>query len=299
MNFRTTKRGGVRRFAGFRRPSADLARAVDFYVGALGFTIDGAVSSDRTGRSERLTLGEENIELFSSPGFERDESVADPRFQHIAIVTNDIQQAMDRLGRFSPRPISRGGAVVLPPEAGGVIACKFRDPDGHPLELIQFPPGAGDPIWRRTDPTGPTGPTLGFDHSAIGVRDIARSLSFYVDGLGFGLTSRHLNSGTEQARLDGVVESVVDVVGLAPDGCRTPHLELLGYRVPPPTAAGPEPSTEQASDQMIFVVDDLDAIIARLDAIRPASAGTRRVRDGAMTLRDDDGHALQLLQGSR
>jgi catechol 2,3-dioxygenase-like lactoylglutathione lyase family enzyme len=308
MTFRTTKRGGVQRFAGFRRPTADLARAVDFYIGALGFAIDGESESDRATRSQRLALGDEKIELFAPSGFERapgagtaGESVADPHFQHIAIVTRDIEAALHRLLRFSPRPISRGGAVLLPPDAGGVTACKFRDPDDHPLELIQFPPGAGDPVWRRTDPAAPTGPNLGFDHSAIGVRDIARSLSFYVDGLGFDLSSRHLNSGIEQARLDGVVESVVDVVGLAPNDRPTPHLELLGYRVPAPTPVAaprvPAPLLEM-TDEMIFVVDDLGAVAVRLEAIRPGSAGSRRVRNGAMTLRDDDGHTLRLLQAT-
>ena len=34
------------------------------------------------------------------------------------------------------------------PNASGIRAVYFRDPDGHPLELIQFPPGKGDPRWQ-------------------------------------------------------------------------------------------------------------------------------------------------------
>ena len=42
----------------------------------------------------------------------------------------------ERLSRFPFTTISRNGPEALP---GGVVAFKFRGPDGHPLELIQFP----------------------------------------------------------------------------------------------------------------------------------------------------------------
>ncbi len=40
------------------------------------------------------------------------------------------------------------GPERLPARSGGVSAFKFRDPDGHPLELLAFPPEAVPPIWR-------------------------------------------------------------------------------------------------------------------------------------------------------
>lgn len=65
-----------------------------------------------------------------------------------------------------------------------------------------------------------------------------------VTVFGFSVISRQTNHGPEQARLDGVDDSVVEVVGLAPvtgDDPRCaesasaggPHLELLAYRTPP------------------------------------------------------------------
>ena len=39
------------------------------------------------------------------------------------------------------RPISPDGRVRLPDNSGGVTAYKFRDHDGHPLELLEFPQG--------------------------------------------------------------------------------------------------------------------------------------------------------------
>ena len=72
----------------------------------------------------------------------------------------------------APTPISRGGPVTLPKSAGGVTAVKFRDPEGHPLEFLQFPPGA-NPDWKGAG-------VMGIDHSAISVSDVAASRRFYA-----------------------------------------------------------------------------------------------------------------------
>jgi hypothetical protein len=44
----------------------------------------------------------------------------------------------------------------------GVVTFKFRDPEGHPLELLEFPPGNMPAAWRRRQGVGPC---LGNDHS--------------------------------------------------------------------------------------------------------------------------------------
>ena len=67
------------------------------------------------------------------------------------------------------------------PNAAGIRAYYFRDPDGHPLEILQFPPDKGDPKWQR----GGGRLFLGIDHTAIVVRSTAASLAFYRDVLGF------------------------------------------------------------------------------------------------------------------
>jgi len=50
------------------------------------------------------------------------------------------------------QPISQDGPQTLPPVDGSVRAWKFRDPDGHPLELLWFPPGGGRAVWRGHPP---------------------------------------------------------------------------------------------------------------------------------------------------
>ncbi|MDQ2779460.1 MAG: VOC family protein [Pseudomonadota bacterium] len=216
----------VSAYAGFTRSVRSLARAADFYCGGLGFRPDG----------KRLRLGLESIELLECAG----SIVAvpppgqiDTAFQHIAIVTSDMAAALQRLAGFDFRPITEGGAVTLAASAGGVTAFKFRDPDGHPLELIAFPPGTGDPRWQTATQEGPT---LGIDHSAIVVADAERSIRYYETRLGFTVSARQTNHGPEQDRLDGLRGTEVDVVALRPAVATTPHLELLAYRSPRPAA---------------------------------------------------------------
>ncbi len=127
------------------------------------------------------------------------------------------------------KPISAGGSKHLPATSGGVHAFKFRDPDGHPLELLQFPAGSRPPDWQGRSPaTEQIG--LGIDHSAISVADAEVSLAFY-GALGLAPGKRTLNQGPEQQHLDHLADVEVEIVPMQP-GHGTPHLELLGYPVP-------------------------------------------------------------------
>lgn len=85
------------------------------------------------------------------------------------------------------------------PAAGGIRAFYFRDPDRHPLEVLQFPAGKGDPKWARRDRL-----FLGIDHTAIVVSDTEASLRFYRDALGLRVAGAAENWGPEQERLNHV-----------------------------------------------------------------------------------------------
>ena len=82
--------------------------------------------------------------------------------------------------------ISTDGPQVLPASSGGVTAYKFRDPEGHPLELLAFPPDAIPARWQKVSATG----CLGIDHSAISVVDTDQSIKFY-ERLGLGAQAAH------------------------------------------------------------------------------------------------------------
>jgi len=88
-----------------------------------------------------MRLGAQDIGLlrFARQGrpYPRDSRSDDLWFQHLAIVVNDMDAAYAHLSLSAVwRPISDGGPQLLPPSNGAVRAFKFRDPDGHPLELL-------------------------------------------------------------------------------------------------------------------------------------------------------------------
>jgi catechol 2,3-dioxygenase-like lactoylglutathione lyase family enzyme len=271
------------RIDGLRRTVSDLRRSIDFYCGALGFDT-APVAAQAVANSVRLQLGEQHIDLVVSDGRLRPgvATAPDPRFQHAAIVTTDIEAACRRLEPYAPSLISRGGPQRLPAHTGGVSAFKFRDPDGHPIELIQFPSGVGDPRWHAARAGGPT---LGIDHFAIVVESVDASTAFFATRLHLRVAGRDVNRGAEQERLDGLDDVVVDVVSLVPQrGPRTPHLELLCYRHPA-FAAPPKASAPTAGQPPWPFDPGADEIVC-------LGEGCLRAGDCAIPLRDPDGHCF-------
>ncbi len=288
----------------------DLDRSVAFYTRALGFALEDeaalegeafarlmGVASARA-RSATLALGDERIELlaFETPGepYPSESHGPDLWFQHFAIVVDDMRQAFGRLCDAGLSPISTDGPQILPSRSGGATAFKFRDPDGHPLELLAFAAGQAPARWQDWSP----GPLLGIDHSAIAVADTARSEAFYVGMLGLRPRARSVNKGVEQERLDDTFNAVVEVTGLEIGDGSGPHVELLCYRVPP--TGRPIPRTTRsdaiAATRLVLETADLEGLAGeaaekRMQLISP---GLVPMPDGtrALALRDPDGHQL-------
>lgn len=234
------------------RNVADLAQAINFYRDALHFVLLEETRHDHPGsgsRVARMRLGDQELCLvaFDSHGFPYPSrhSAADPWFQHLAIVVADMPTAYAQLCRYPFEPISEDGPQTLPPNTGSVTAFKFRDPHGHPLELIHFPNGTGDARWQREG-----GLFLGIDHTAMVVTDLPPSLAFY-EQLGFRVVSRSHNQGIEQQRLDGIADADVDVVGLAAALDEPPRLELLCYRTHAAGAVSMAPD-DMAADRTVI-----------------------------------------------
>jgi catechol 2,3-dioxygenase-like lactoylglutathione lyase family enzyme len=239
----------------FRLVTSQPQRLVVFYTG-LGFAAGDAepipaaemalLGLHGGGSRRTLRLGDQRVELdcFDNPGrpYPPDVTGADSRFQHLALVTDDAAAAWSRACALGATAISVGGPVTLPAASGGVTAIKFRDPEGHPLELLQFPDG----------PSAGSG-LLGIDHSAISVTDLDVALAFY-EALGLSAQGRTLNRGASQAALDGLVGAEVDVVPLMPLTA-TPHLELLGYRTPSPRPAERLAPNDVAATRIVWSAD--------------------------------------------
>jgi catechol 2,3-dioxygenase-like lactoylglutathione lyase family enzyme len=220
------------RLIGFRLVSHDAVALAGFYSAALGcergattpIAAEELAMLGLTGSGSRtaLMLAGQVLEIdqFDPPGqpYPQPRASDDRHFQHFALVAADMAGAWARVLAAGGEPVSDAGPVQLPPENGRVVAVKFRDPEGHPLELLAFP-----------EPEAFHHP-FAIDHSAIVVRDVTASVDFY-EARGLVSGERTLNQGPAQAALDGLGEPRVDVVPLNPPG-GGPHLELLGYRNP-------------------------------------------------------------------
>ena len=248
---------------GFRLVSADPAGLATFYR-ALGFDVGEAAPIPATdmellglsgcGLRIALCLGQNRVDLdfFEHPGrpYPTDATACDLIFQHLALVTDDAQAAWRRAREAGATPISRECPVTLPKSSGGVTAVKFRDPEGHPLEFIQFPRGA-NPEWQGTG-------IMRIDHSAISVSDIAASQRFYArHGLRPGDAT--LNHGPTQDTLDGLDGVEVDVVPMNPTHT-PPHVEMLGYRRPAGRALFPLAPNDIAATRIVWKSEG-DALI--------------------------------------
>ena len=274
---------------------SDLDQAEDDYVTTFGCRVEqrGDIEPSLTsvlcirqarGRRSLLRLGRERIELLeftdlAGRPYPPDSTSTDLWFQHMAIVVNDMVDAHRRVmtnRRF--RPITRGGPVRLPDSSGGVTAFKFRDHDGHPLELLAFPEGHVPGQWRAVDGAGCF---LGVDHTAIAVSDSASSARFFGSAFGFSLGGCTENRGPEQADLDDVDDVHVSVTRLAPD-LPAPRMELLHYHV---GTRRPIPHGTASND---IVATHCAVRVASLDATAAALAR------GGTPLTDDD---LMILRG--
>jgi len=287
----------VIRLSCISRNVADLDRSIAFYQKRLGFMpigtryrIDTSLAdlfgfAGRLPMAQRLKFGQEEIELVEVGPLARpypaNSNAADLCFQHFAIRCTDIDAAHRRLNRPGsapmPGPISRDAEgierpIVLPLSSGGATAFKFRDPDGHPLELIQL---------RQSDNPLPLA-AEGIDHSAISVRDIRSSIAFYTTVLGMRIGISQTNFGQEQGWLDALSDDVVEVVALHPSDHSNPHIELLGYRSP--RGNSPESAIafqDIACDRLILECNNLS------DQIRHTPM---------VGLKDPDGHVLICIQ---
>jgi catechol 2,3-dioxygenase-like lactoylglutathione lyase family enzyme len=249
--------------------SSNARRLVQFYEGAFGAEVRGGgvqrhqrfagkAGMKDGGERTALRLGDASIELveFDYPGrpYPFGLSPYDTRFQHLAIVVTNMLEAMQRLHQIPGwQPISIGGPQRLPESDGGVTAFKFRDPEGHPLEFLEFAAGKMPAHWQ--DRIG-SGVHLGIDHSALSVADPARSVQFY-ESLNLTQSNRSLNQGSAQAQLDGVPAPMVDVISLVAQD-PTPHVELLHYRTRSREAHEALHSQDVAATRLVFASPNLN-----------------------------------------
>jgi catechol 2,3-dioxygenase-like lactoylglutathione lyase family enzyme len=258
-------------------------------------------------RVVRMKLGAEHLELLQFIAPEGRPVPIDSRsndrwFQHVAIIVRDMDQAYARLRRHKVRHASPG-PQRLPAwnrNAGGIQAFYFKDPDGHALEILAFPPDKGAAKWHAANDRL----FLGIDHTAIVVDDTDASLRFYRDGLGLKVAGESENYGIEQERLNNVFGARLRITGLTAGA--GPGIEFLDYLAPDDGRAAPPDikPNDLVSWQTRLLTPDIQMTTDRLRpgtfalispgviALHKAPLGFRR---GAL-MRDPDGHTVMLAQ---
>src|SRR2546428_4620868 len=299
---------------------SEMDRAVDFYSKVLTFekVSDTEVTGENYEHLEgvfglrirvvRMRLGDEVVELieYLAPKgrpIPVDSRSNDVWFQHIAIIVSDMDRAYAVL-RQSKVEHASSGPQRLPDwnkNAGGIKAFYFKDPDEHPVEILQFPEGKGDPKWQR--PSDKL--FLGIDHTAIVVSNTEASLKFYRDLLGLRIAGASENYGTEQEHLNNVFGARLRITSLRA-GSRGPGIEFLEYLAP--RDGRPAPGDERASDlfhwQTTLIVRAADVVAQNLIAenFRFVSPGVVAIGDGrlgfskGLLARDPDGHVIALIE---
>lgn len=300
----------------------DLDKEVKFFEDVLQFKKIGAFSLNRQISRELfgvaaqetrfavLQLGEETIQLMQFEGIigreiPQDSKSNDLWFQHIAIVVSDMEKSYELIRENDLQFVS-SSPQTLPdylPNAAGIKAFYFRDPEGHVLELIQFPEGKGNPRWAmRHDQL-----FVGIDHSAIGIDKTTRSLPFYTEILGLTVGGYSENYGTEQEHLNQVFGAHLIITGLHADSGI--GVEFLDYLSPPGGSAYPMDSSpaDQWHWNYFMETDNLEDIHTRLiegnytlisNGIVPLDLAEMGQTQKALLARDPDGHALFIFQNS-
>ena len=248
-------------------PVTQLDRAVSFYEASASSggrrTADGAIA--------RMRLGREQIVLRQARG----------RPVPAESRSNDCGSSISRSScptSTGPMPSCCGPGPCRSPPGRSYCRRGTRMPAAsapcisairrHPLELIQYPPGKGEPRWQEQRPAV----SRHRSHRDRRLRT-ERSLAFYRDRLGLRIAGQSENGASSRRRLSGVPGAHVRITTLR--AASGPGIELLHYLAPRDGHPTP-PDTSP---------DDLwaEEIVLRGAGLPPQSK----------TLRDPDGHVIR------
>lgn len=286
---------GFRDFQHVTISISDINRSLAFYRDLLGFPVLGRLYyRNQVGLViDFLDIGNGAIlEIFSftSAPTRPTEWLPDDLqigLRHIAFKVQDVDATAARLRQA-------GAPFTLKPvdATGGVRIAFFTDPDGTLLEIIQgdleYSRPGQPPIPLPEAPGAPAGSELCFDHVAMTVSDLERSLAFYQGVLGFPLLGQ-LEMKDERGFLISYLQMGHGI------------LELFSFDAPTiPHAWNPD-ETVLGLKHLGFWVDDVQAVHHYL-----VDQGVRIIYPPNYALgdvytqffADPDGNALELISGT-
>jgi len=141
---------------------SDITRALDFYRRVLGFDVvfdvelEGdsldAVTGDEgaKGRMVGGLVGGIMVELLALGSSSRTPAGPHIGYTNMSFSVRDLDAAYERAVALGARPAQR------PVEIGGVRMFFITDPDGTPIELVEYPHGERNSaeLWGRSAGTG-------------------------------------------------------------------------------------------------------------------------------------------------
>ena len=252
----------------------DLNRSVDFYTRQLGLP-DATVSADE--RTAVLPAGPAVLRLHEAPGASDGGWVPDDLqrgFRHIGFVVSDIDERAAALR-------AQGVRFRMDPKDahGNVRIAFFYDPNGVLLEFIQGELSydrVHDEELVRAARAAAAPVTPRFDHVAVTVSDLDRTVKCYEAGLGFGVAGQLVRDDDPRGFLITYLHAGQTV------------LEVFTYTVP--TQDSPwQPGPPTAGFRDVAFSGNVADIARRLE-----QAGARPAPGDVALLADPDGFPVRL-----
>ncbi len=275
---------------------SNVERSLAFYRDLLGFPVLGRLyySNEVKLVIDFLDIGNNAIlEIFSfvNASVKPSEFIYDDLqlgMRHMAFKVKDVDAVAERLKKagveFTLNPVDA---------VGGVRIAFFKDPDGTLVEIVtgelDYHIAGQKPIAVAATATGaPGGSELAFDHVALTVADLQKSLDFYQGVLGFPLLGQ-LEFKDERGFRIAYLQFGNSV------------LELFAFSSPTiPHTWNPD-ETVLGLKHIGMLVSDVDAVLAQLKEqgvriIYPPNDAHGGVR--TCFFADPDGNALELIDGT-
>jgi catechol 2,3-dioxygenase-like lactoylglutathione lyase family enzyme len=141
---------------------------------------------------------------------------------------------------------------------------------------------------------------LAVDHTGITVADLDRSLAFWRDVLGFELSHRPHQTGALASEITGVPGAEISIAVLKGYGHK---IELLQYLAPADRQHLRPRPCDVGSVHVALVVDDLNAVLARIARSGWKAAGEPQTLVAGpnagkrvVYMRDPDGTTIEFMQ---